>query len=68
MHTNLLEGIMNKEKYIIGETYWATNKKAGRNMQSCGILIGWKDENTAILENKRWGKIYATVENLDSHN
>lgn len=56
------------DKYKIGETYWATNPKAGKNMQSCGELIGWSKDNLAILYNNRWGKIYATVKNLDRHN
>ena len=56
------------EKYIIGEAYWAKNPMAGRNKQSCGTLIGWTEDGKAILYNKRWGNIYATIENLDSHN
>ena len=55
-------------KYIIGETYWASNKAAGKNIQSCGELIGWTKDGMAILYNKRWGRIYATIENLDQHN
>lgn len=54
--------------YTVGETYWATNPKAGKNRQSCGKLMGWKDQDTAILYNKRWGIIFATKENLDKHN
>lgn len=57
-----------EKEYKIGETYYASNPKAGRGIQSCGELIGWKDDNTAILWNKRWGKIYATIKNLDEHN
>ena len=53
--------------YKIGEKYWVTNPKAGRNMQSCGTLIRW-DNNIAILFNDRWGYLYATRENLDWHN
>jgi len=56
------------KQYIIGETYWAKNPAAGRNMQTCGELIGWADDGRAILYNKRWGKFYATIENLDEHN
>ena len=56
------------EKYQIGETYWATNPKAGRNKQSCGVLIGWTPDHLAILWNKNWGTIYATEENLNNHN
>lgn len=55
-------------KYKMGETYWASNEKAGINMQSCGELVGWTDDGLAILWNKRWGKIYATKKNLDEHN
>lgn len=57
-----------KHEYIIGEFYYAKNPKAGRNMQSGGVLIGWTDDGKAILENKRWGKIYATIQNLNEHN
>ena len=56
------------EKYIIGETYWAKNPKAGHNKQSCGVLTGWTTDGKAILENKRWGNIYATIENLNEQN
>ncbi len=56
------------EKYKIGEVYWASNERAGRNMQSCGELIGWTEDGLAILWNKKWGRIYATVKNLDEHN
>ena len=31
--------------YKIGEKYWASNPKAGRNMQSSGTLIGWDEYN-----------------------
>ena len=55
-------------KYRIGETYWAKNPMAGRNKQSCGVLIGWTADCKAILYNKRWGNIYATIKNLDEHN
>lgn len=55
------------DKYIIGETYWASNPIAGRNIQSPGELIGWKD-NLAILYNQRYGLFYATRKNLDEHN
>ena len=56
------------EKYIIGETYWFKNPAAGRNMQSPGVLINWTDSGLAVLSSKRYGTIYATVENLDVHN
>ena len=59
---------INRGKYRIGETYWAKNPKAGRNTQSCGILVGWTGDGKAILENKRWGTIYATIANLNKHN
>ena len=55
-------------RYRIGETYWATNPEAGRNAQSPSILTGWTADGKAILQNKRWGRIYATVRNLDEHN
>ena len=55
-------------RYRIGETYWAANPEAGRNAQSPGILTGWTADGKAILQNKRWGRIYATVRNLDEHN
>lgn len=54
--------------YIIGETYWASNPAAGRNMQSPGELIRWTENDVAILYNKRWGIFYATKKNLNSHN
>lgn len=59
---------ISRGKYIIGQTYWATNYKAGRNKQSCGVLVGWTGDGKAVLENKRWGTIYATMENLNKHN
>ena len=55
-------------EYIIGNTYWASNPAAGRNMQSPGELVGWKENNLAILYNKRYGLFYATKTNLDQHN
>ncbi|WP_029201805.1 hypothetical protein [Oribacterium sp. NK2B42] len=55
-------------RYRIGETYWASNPRAGHNKQSCGVLIGWTADCKAILQNKRWGNIYATIKNLDEHN
>ena len=55
-------------EYVIGNTYWASNPKAGKHMQGCGELIGWKNRTTAMLFNKRWGIIFATKENLDKHN
>ena len=58
----------NRGKYVIGQTYWATNPKAGRNKQSCGVLVGWTSDGKAILENKRWGTILATFQNLNEHN
>ena len=56
------------DKYIIGETYWASNPAAGRNMQSTGELVGWEMDNLAILYNSRYGLFYATRKNLDEHN
>lgn len=58
----------NRCKYVIGQTYWATNPKAGHNKQSCGVLVGWTADSKAILENKRWGTILATFKNLNEHN
>jgi hypothetical protein len=58
----------NRDKYVIGQTYWATNPKAGHNKQSCGVLVGWTADGKAILENKRWGTILATFKNLNEHN
>ena len=54
--------------YQIGEIYWASNPKAGHNIQSSGILIKWNDFNNAILFNKRWGYWNVSKENLDLHN
>ena len=54
--------------YRIGEKYWASNPKAGKNIQSNGILIDWDQYNNAILFNQHWGYWYATKENLDKHN
>ena len=54
--------------YQIGETYWASNPKAGHNIQSPGILIKWNDFNNATLFNKRWGYWNISKENLDLHN
>lgn len=54
--------------YEIGGFYYASNPLAGRNMQSGGTLVGWTESGKAILYNKRWGNIIATVENLDAHN
>ena len=62
------QNIVKFGKYRIGETYWATNPKAGHNMQSNGVLVGWTADNKAILENKRWGTFYATIQNLNEHN
>lgn len=63
---NLETSITNK--YTIGEIYWASNLKAGKNKQSNGKLLGWLSNNIAILFNKKWGVIYATLENLEEHN
>lgn len=57
-----------QSKYRIGETYWATNPKAGRNRQSCGILVRWTADCKAVLYNKRHGEWCATIKNLDEHN
>lgn len=54
--------------YKIGEKYWATNPKAGHNMQTCGTLVGWDEYNNAILFNDRWGYWHVSRENLDWHN
>lgn len=54
--------------YKIGEKYWASNPKAGRNIQSPGTLAGWDEYNNAILFNDRWGYWHVSIENLDSHN
>ena len=56
------------KEYQFGKLYWVTNPKAGKHTQSCGELVKWVDENTAMLYNKRWGIIFATKENLDKHN
>ena len=42
--------------------------KAGHNKQSCRVLIGWTADCKAILYNKRYGNIYATIKNLNEHN
>ena len=55
-------------KYEIGDTYWASNPKAGKNKQSCGTLIGWTKGGKAILYNRRYGEIRATLEDLNAHN
>ena len=54
--------------YKIGEKYWASNPNAGRNIQSSGTLIGWDENNNAILFNNRWGYWNVSKENLDLHN
>ena len=55
--------------YQIGQTYWVSNPKAGKNKQTCGELLGWAANNTlAILYNKRWGMLYASIDNLNKHN
>lgn len=61
-------GDREKDKYEIGGFYYASNPLAGRNMQSGGTLVGWTESGKAVLYNKRWGNILATVENLDAHN
>ena len=60
--------VTDMQKYKIGEKYWATNPKAGRNKQSCGTLTGWTTDGKAILHNERWGTIIADTANLDAHN
>ena len=55
-------------KYIIGERYWVSNPKAGKNKQSSGKLIRWVNNDLAVLYNERWGFIFATLENLNNHN
>ena len=56
------------KRYEIGETYWTTNPKAGKNKQSSGILIGWTEKGEAILYSKRYCEIKTTIEDLNDHN
>ena len=56
------------KRYEIGETYWASIPKAGKNKQSSGILIGWTDKGEAILYSKRYGEIKTNIEDLNAHN
>ena len=58
---------MTNEKYVIGEVYWFKNERAGRNIQSCGILESFEN-GKARMFNKRFGYIRVTIENLNEHN
>lgn len=55
-------------EYKIGEIYWISNPKAGKNKQSNGKLIQFIENNQALLYNDRWGFIITTLEDLEKHN